>query len=42
MGEEGVQIIPINTIKEMEKKGWIGFSQGKNGSLSSYTMIGFP
>ena len=41
MGEEGVQNISIDTMKEMEKKGWIGFSQGKNGSFSSYTMIGF-
>lgn len=45
MGEEGVYNVSINTMKEMEKRGWIGFSQNErlspSLSLSSYIMIGF-
>ena len=40
MGEEGVYNISINTMKEMEKRGWIGFLKAKR-SLFSYARIGF-
>ena len=33
MGEESVYNISINTMKEMEKRGWIGYSQNKRLSL---------